>query len=86
MKYAHFITVQIELIRQSIQLLCKSTQPLGKMVDYIQEDIDGMSKELLFWRKESFKYEKALKEDIASFSSNRDDKHQKLDAIIEEQV
>lgn len=48
--------------------------------------MDGMSKELLFWRKESAKYEKKLREEVASFSSNRDDKHQKLNGIIEEQV
>jgi hypothetical protein len=48
--------------------------------------MDGMSKELLFWRKESAKYEKKFREETSSFSSNRDDKHQKLNGIIEEQV
>ena len=56
------------------------------MVDYIQEDMDGMRKELLFWRKEAAKYEKKFKEETAVFGAGHDDKHQKLDKIIDEQV
>eukprot|EP00842_Homolaphlyctis_polyrhiza_P005267 jgi/Hompol1/5741/HPOL_004665-RA len=48
---------EIEALRASIQLLCQSTNPLGKTMDYMQEDVDSMNKELDMWIKErqSFK-------------------------------
>ena len=70
----------------SVQSFCKSTQPLGKMVDYIQEDMDGMTQELKFWRKEAAKYEKQLRERNTALDSNNDDKFKKLDKTIDEQV
>lgn len=34
-------------------MICRSTNPLGKMMDYVQEDFENMSKELEKWRTES---------------------------------
>ncbi|KAK6098117.1 hypothetical protein MT418_002175 [Batrachochytrium dendrobatidis] len=40
-------------LRESIQLLCQSTNPLGKTMDYMQEDVDSMNKEFDEWRLQS---------------------------------
>ncbi|KAI9347971.1 microtubule-binding protein MIP-T3-domain-containing protein [Zopfochytrium polystomum] len=55
---------EIEALRESIQLLCRSTNPLAKTMDYLQEDVDSMNKELDYWLKENKKYSLALEEEI----------------------
>ena len=34
-------------------MLCQSTNPLGKSIDFVTDDIDSMNKEYDHWRKES---------------------------------
>lgn len=34
-------------------MLCQSTNPLGKSIDYVSDDVDSMSKEYEHWRKEA---------------------------------
>lgn len=43
----------IEFMRQAIQILCRSTNPLGKSIDFVTDDVDSMSKEFEHWRKEA---------------------------------
>ncbi len=43
----------IEFMKKAIQVLCQSTNPLGKSIDYVTDDVDSMSKEYEFWRKEA---------------------------------
>ena len=45
-------------MRETIQSLCQSTNPLGKAMDYLQEDADAMNTELALWKKESATYER----------------------------
>lgn len=52
---------EIERLRGSIQHLVRSAHPLGKIMDYVQEDIDSMQKELNTWREENARHEQALK-------------------------
>ena len=40
----------IEYVRKSIQSLCQSTNPLGKSIDFVTEDIDSMVKEYEHWK------------------------------------
>ncbi|ORX47862.1 hypothetical protein BCR36DRAFT_584568 [Piromyces finnis] len=54
----------INSLRESIQFLCRNTNPLGKTMDYIQEDFDSMTKELEGWRSESIKYSNMLKTEV----------------------
>ena len=54
---------KIESIRQSIQLLSQSAYPLGKRVDYIQEDLDSMDKELEHWTKLGLQYQKQFEKE-----------------------
>lgn len=43
---------QVAQLRESVQTLCRASNPLGKVIDYIQEDVDSMRKEMQQWRKE----------------------------------
>lgn len=43
----------IEFMKKAIQVLCQSTNPLGKSIDFVTDDIDSMNKEFEHWRKES---------------------------------
>ena len=43
----------IEFMKKAIQVLCQSTNPLGKSIDYVTDDVDSMSKEYEHWRKEA---------------------------------
>ncbi|XP_054643479.1 TRAF3-interacting protein 1-like isoform X3 [Dunckerocampus dactyliophorus] len=51
---------EIERLRASIQSVCQSALPLGKLMDYVQEDIDAMQAELQSWRKENKEHAQAL--------------------------
>ena len=48
-----FTEKDIEFMRQAIQILCRSTNPLGKSIDFVTDDVDSMGKEYEHWRKES---------------------------------
>ena len=37
-------------LRESIQTLTRSIHPLGKLMDFLQEDIDSMQMESARWR------------------------------------
>ena len=43
----------IEFMKKAIQILCQSTNPLGKSIDFVTDDIDSMTKEYDHWKKES---------------------------------
>ena len=43
----------IEFMKKAIQILCQSTNPLGKSIDYVTDDVDSMSKEYEHWRKDA---------------------------------
>ena len=49
-------------LRTSIQTLCQSALPLGKSMDYLQEDLENMKKELKFWINEYKLYQAKLAE------------------------
>lgn len=44
--------VDVDKIRSAIQLVCQSTNPLGKCMDFVHEDLTAMSKELDKWKNE----------------------------------
>ncbi|KAI8915056.1 microtubule-binding protein MIP-T3-domain-containing protein [Entophlyctis helioformis] len=55
---------EIEALRESIQMLCQNTNPLGKTMDYMQEDVDSMNKELELWRKECASFKLRLDDEM----------------------
>uniref|UniRef100_UPI003AB0FF5F TRAF3-interacting protein 1 isoform X1 n=1 Tax=Centroberyx gerrardi TaxID=166262 RepID=UPI003AB0FF5F len=59
-KERDLVSREIERLRSSIQTVCRSTLPLGKIMDYIQEDMDAMQAELHTWRRENKEHAQAL--------------------------
>lgn len=43
---------ELEHLRSFIQTVSRSANPLGKILDYLQEDIDSMQQELKMWQNE----------------------------------
>ncbi|XP_061648410.1 TRAF3-interacting protein 1-like [Phyllopteryx taeniolatus] len=59
-KEQDLVTREIERLRASIQSVCQSALPLGKIMDYVQEDIDAMQAELQSWQKENKEHAQVL--------------------------
>ncbi|XP_052462685.1 TRAF3-interacting protein 1 isoform X2 [Carassius gibelio] len=59
-KERELVAKEIERLCSSIQTVCRSALPLGKIMDYIQEDMDSMQNELQTWRKENKENAQAL--------------------------
>lgn len=57
-----FTENDIEFMKKAIQILCQSTNPLGKSIDFVTDDIDSMSKEYEYWRRESQSCQAKLEE------------------------
>ncbi|XP_051565173.1 TRAF3-interacting protein 1-like isoform X2 [Myxocyprinus asiaticus] len=62
-KERELVAKEIERLRSSIQTVCRSALPLGKIMDYIQEDMDSMQNELQTWRKENKENAQALQQE-----------------------
>ena len=48
-----FSEKDIEFMKKAIQVLCQSTNPLGRSIEFVTDDLDSMNKEFEHWRKES---------------------------------
>ncbi|XP_028847961.1 TRAF3-interacting protein 1 isoform X2 [Denticeps clupeoides] len=59
-KERELVSREIERLRSSIQTVCCSALPLGKIMNYIQEDMDSMQNELQTWRRENREHAHAL--------------------------
>ncbi|XP_057601837.1 TRAF3-interacting protein 1 isoform X2 [Hippopotamus amphibius kiboko] len=62
-KEKDIVSKEIEKLRVSIQTLCRSALPLGKIMDYIQEDVDAMQNELQLWHRENRQHAEALQKE-----------------------
>lgn len=61
MKQRQQVQKEIDKLRVSIQTLTRSANPLGKVMDYVQEDLDSMQKELQRWKQENKEHALELK-------------------------
>ncbi len=56
---------ELDLVKSMIQSICQNTAPLGKSIEFINDDIESMNKELVYWRKQynasKNKYQNELK-------------------------
>lgn len=43
---------ELDLVKSMIQSICQNTAPLGKSIEFINDDIESMNKELVHWRKQ----------------------------------
>lgn len=62
-KEKDIVSKEMEKLRMSIQTLCKSALPLGKTMDYLQEDVDAMQHELQRWHSENKLHAEALRQE-----------------------
>lgn len=60
-KQREHVQKEVDKLRSSIQTLTRSANPLGKIMDYVQEDLDSMQKELERWKKENQQHQMDLK-------------------------
>ncbi|NXK90020.1 MIPT3 protein, partial [Formicarius rufipectus] len=63
------VAKEIEKSQVSIQSLCQNALALGRIVDYIQEDMDSMRNELEMWRQEKRQHEEALRTEQSAADS-----------------
>ena len=52
----------IEFMRKAIQVLCQSTNPLGKSIDFVTDDVESMANEFKLWRQEAINCNSQLDE------------------------
>ncbi|XP_075566813.1 TRAF3-interacting protein 1 isoform X1 [Pelecanus crispus] len=62
-KERDLVAKEIEKFQVSIQTLCRSALTLGRIMDYIQEDMDAMKNELQMWRHENKQHAEALQKE-----------------------
>jgi len=58
-----FSEKDIEFMKKAIQVLCSSTNPLGRSIEFVTDDLDSMTKEHDYWTKESHSCHTRLKEE-----------------------
>uniref|UniRef100_A0A8B9VU56 TRAF3-interacting protein 1 n=1 Tax=Anas zonorhyncha TaxID=75864 RepID=A0A8B9VU56_9AVES len=62
-KERDLVAKEIEKFQVSIQTLCRSALTLGRIMNYIQEDMDAMKNELQMWRHENRQHAEALQKE-----------------------
>lgn len=70
---------EVATLREALQQLCQHANPLGKTMDYIQEDLDSMHKELEYWKAERRKRQAEL-DDLSKTSEDH------LQPVVERQA
>ncbi|XP_015269428.1 PREDICTED: TRAF3-interacting protein 1 [Gekko japonicus] len=62
-KEKDLVSKEVEKFCGSIQALCRSALPLGKLMDYIQEDMDAIKNECQMWKNENKQLTEALQKE-----------------------
>ncbi len=57
----------IESIKNYVQEISKNSNPIGKLLDFLGDDIEAMNKEMQSWIKESKNYKERLDEEVRYF-------------------
>ena len=71
-------------IREHVQALVQSTNPLGKAMDALQEDMESMRKELAHWQRERQQHARRIEEDrnATAASAAKDERAEEIDAEV----
>jgi len=59
-----FNAADLDSIKNYVQDITKSSNPIGKIIDFLGDDIDSMNKELGSWIKESKNYKDRFDEEV----------------------
>ncbi|NXI42333.1 MIPT3 protein, partial [Galbula dea] len=62
-KERDLVAKEMEKFQVSIQTLCRNALMLGRIMDYIQEDMDAMKNELQMWRHENRQHAEVLQKE-----------------------
>jgi len=60
MRMREVTSAEVEKLKNLMQVLARNANPLGKLMDFVQEDVDAMQRDLIKWREESRKLDAAL--------------------------
>lgn len=63
-KQSKVSNVDLEVIKESVQNITKNCNPIGKIMEFLSDDIEGMNKELLNWIKENKSYKEKYDDEI----------------------
>jgi TRAF3-interacting protein 1 len=75
----------VESIKENIQRLCMNVAPLGRTLDFFQEDLDSMAKEFNFWKETAKNHNlklEQLKSDDDKFKDPSEGRISRLDEEI----
>ena len=61
----------MKVVTFSFQTLTRSANPLGKLMDFLQEDVDSMQRELETWRVENRTLQAQLRYCLCNLQGNR---------------
>lgn len=84
----HVVETDLGELQATVQLLCQNTNPLGKCMDYIHEDISAMAKELEKWQKDYRSQFADLEKEQQLSAETLDPLHRKireLDELIDDE-
>ncbi|XP_054857259.1 TRAF3-interacting protein 1 isoform X4 [Eublepharis macularius] len=87
-KEKDLVSKEVERFRGSVQALCRSALPLGKLMDYIQEDMDAIKNEYHMWKNENKQLAEALHKEQSITDSSVEPlkaKLAELDQLIKEE-
>ena len=54
----------LESIKNYVQEISRNANPIGKTIDFMQDDIESMNKELLSWIREGKQYKEKYEEEV----------------------
>ena len=74
---------EVNALRASIQTLCQSSNPLGRCLEYVQEDLEAMGKELESWRAQRHRRVGELADEEATTASALSGLKADLEAVEE---
>jgi hypothetical protein len=59
-----FSVTDLESIKNYVQEISKNSNPIGKIIDFLGDDVDSMNKEMLNWIKEAKNYKDRYDEEV----------------------
>ena len=59
-----FSAADLESIKNYVQEISKNSNPIGKIIDFLGDDIDSMNKELQGWIKEAKTYKERFDDEV----------------------
>ena len=60
----NFNPLDLESIKNYVQEISKNSNPIGKIIDYLNDDVESMNKELQSWIKEAKNYKERYDEEV----------------------